>query len=170
MDRVSDSRVNESKRRVSLYDGCYLGESNSVAQHHCLQVETNLEDLPTVLKWFNGHCQPRLSRQTLIQCQTILAEGFTNAVRHAHRDKATQTPIDLEVSLSDNQIELWIWDLGPEFDLEQRMQTSPNKTAAEATGGRGIQIIARLADRFSYRRIDSRNCLKITKYAVVTPL
>jgi serine/threonine-protein kinase RsbW len=141
-----------------------------VAQHHYLQVETNLEELSTVLKWFNGHCQSRVSRQTLIQCQTILAEGFTNAVRHAHRDKAPQTPIDLEMSLSEHQIELWIWDLGPEFDLEQRIQASPNKPASEATGGRGMQIIARLADSFSYRRTDSRNCLKIIKNAAVAAL
>lgn len=134
-----------------------------------LQVETNLEELATVLTWFNSHCQSRLPRQTLIQCQTILAEGFTNAVRHAHRDQVVQTPIEIELSLLEAQIELRIWDLGPEFDLEQRIQSSLTKPGAEAVGGRGIQIIARLADSFSYRRTDSRNCLQITKSAATLP-
>ncbi|MBW4465862.1 MAG: ATP-binding protein [Pegethrix bostrychoides GSE-TBD4-15B] len=134
---------------------------------HRLQVETNLEDLAAVLSWFNGHCQPQLSRQTLIQCQTILAEGFTNAVRHAHRDKSMHTPIELEVSILADQIELRIWDCGPEFDLEQRIQTSPRQTQTEATGGRGIQLIAGLADSYSYRRTGSRNCLQITKATAV---
>jgi serine/threonine-protein kinase RsbW len=139
-----------------------ISKSNSAVHQH-LQVETNLEALPAVLNWFNGHCEPQLSRQMLIQCQTILAEGFTNAVRHAHRDKSSQTPIELELSLLENQIELRIWDSGPEFDLEQRLRDSPNQPAAEAVGGRGIQLIARLADSYSYRRTDSRNCLQITK-------
>jgi len=136
-------------------------------QQFRLQVTTRLEELAAVLGWFNHHCQPQLSRQTLIQCQTLLAEGFTNAVQHAHRHQAAQTPIEIELSLSENQIELRIWDVGPEFDLEQWLQNSPKSLDPEALSGRGLQIIARLSDSFSYRRINSRNCLRITKSAVV---
>lgn len=133
-----------------------------------------MTELTTVLSWFNdwfcAQAQPQLSRQILIQCQTLLAEGFTNAVRHAHRDQAPQTPIELTVSLLEQQIELCIWDMGPEFDLEQRLQNNPHLPKADATGGRGIQLITRLADGYSYRRIGSRNCLQITKSTVAAPL
>jgi len=134
----------------------------------CLQVTTRLEELATVLGWFNRHCQPQLSRQTLIECQTLLAEGFTNAVQHAHRVRDPQTPIEIELSLSGDQIELRIWDSGPTFDLEQWMQNHPETPASEAMSGRGLQIIASLADSFSYHRFHDRNCLKITKTAVLT--
>jgi anti-sigma regulatory factor (Ser/Thr protein kinase) len=138
-----------------------------VVQQLSLKVTTRLEELATVLGWFNRHYQPQLSRQTLIECQTLLAEGFTNAVQHAHRDQAPQTPIEIELSLLGDQIELRIWDRGPTFDLEQRMQNHPEKPASEAMRGRGLQIIASLADSFSYHRFHDRNCLQITKTAVL---
>jgi anti-sigma regulatory factor (Ser/Thr protein kinase) len=52
-----------------------------VAQDHHLQVETRLNELSNVLRWFNRLHQEQLPRSVLIQCQTALAEAFTTAVR-----------------------------------------------------------------------------------------
>lgn len=134
----------------------------SVAQQH-LQVQTSLSDLSSVLNWFNHHYQTDVPRPVLIQCQTILAEGFTNAVRHAHRHKDAGTPIEIEVELLDDQIEICVWDSGPEFNLTQRLQTL-EQANRDAVGGRGIRLLARLADRLSYERtVDQRNCLRVYK-------
>ncbi|MBF2049040.1 MAG: ATP-binding protein [Leptolyngbya sp. IPPAS B-1204] len=135
-----------------------------MTQSHRLQVNTNLEELAQILDWFNSHYQEKLTRSVLIKSQTILAEAFTNAVRHAHRDKRTETPIEIVVYLHPDQIELQVWDFGPEFDWEQQLKQvqEADPVNAEASGGRGIYLIARLADRFRYYRTpDERNCLQM---------
>jgi anti-sigma regulatory factor (Ser/Thr protein kinase) len=50
--------------------------------------------------------------------------------------------------LYDRYIEIQVWDYGPEFDLQQ-ISTS-HHFDPEAAGGRGIRLIARLADHFEY--------------------
>jgi serine/threonine-protein kinase RsbW len=129
---------------------------------HCLQAQSSLLELSDILTWFNQAYAAQLPRPLLIQCQTILAEGFTNAVRHAHCHLSSDTPIELEVELLADQIEICIWDQGPEFDLTQRL-ANLEKAGQDAIGGRGIQLITRLADSFTYQRIEQRNCLHVVK-------
>ncbi|MFM7425907.1 MAG: ATP-binding protein [Elainella sp.] len=119
-------------------------------------------ELSNILSWFNRAYETEISRALLIQCQTILAEGFTNAVRHAHCGLSSDTPIDIEVDLLADRIEICVWDQGPEFDLSQRI-TSLEIAGRDAVGGRGIQLITRLADSFTYRRTEHRNCLRVVK-------
>lgn len=129
-----------------------------------LQVKTSLDELSNVLNWFSALYQNRLSKIILIQCQTMLAEAFTNAVRHAHHNREIETPIDIEVYLDEAQLEIRVWDFGPEFNLEHRIRGCAVKVDPEATGGRGIQLISRLADSLSYQRmVDNRNCLRMIK-------
>lgn len=93
----------------------------------------------------------------------MLAEAFTNAVRHAHRDCSLETPILIEVCLDDSQLEMRVWDFGPGFDPTQRIKCLET-IDPEATGGRGIQLISQLADSFEYQRTrDNRNCLQMIK-------
>jgi serine/threonine-protein kinase RsbW len=140
----------------------------AVSQDNRLQVQTSLDELSNVLGWFDSLYQNQLSRDIFIQCQTMLAEAFTNAVRHAHRNQSIDTPIDIEVYLSPSQLEIRVWDSGAEFNLEHRIKNEPLKVDPEATGGRGIQLLARLADSLSYQKmVDNRNrlrnCLQMIK-------
>lgn len=145
------------------------GSTLTVAEHHRLQVKTSLEELTNVLDWFNGHYQEKLARSVLIKSQTILAEAFTNVVRHAHRDKQAETPIEIVVCLQDQQIEIQVWDYGPEFDLGQQLRKS-EPIDSEASGGRGIWLIASLTDRLYYQRTsDNRNCLHMINHLIPNP-
>jgi serine/threonine-protein kinase RsbW len=131
------------------------------------QVPTDLKALDQVLSWFDQLNQPSIPKKVWIQCQLALAEGFTNAVRHAHKDLPTNVPIDIEVTLFHQSLELRIWDQGPPFDLEQRLQTQEQKEKEnnDGGGGRGIAILQKIADKLSYRRTDdNRNCLLIVKH------
>jgi serine/threonine-protein kinase RsbW len=93
----------------------------------------------------------------------VLAEGFTNAVRHAHRGKSVETPIEIEVALQPQAIELRIWDYGAGFDLETWLCGLP-ESVTESAGGRGLKIIQQIADQFSYTVVDQqRNCLLVIK-------
>ncbi len=129
-----------------------------------LQVNTDLDALAQVLEWFDQFSTPPTPPQTWMQCQLALAEGFTNAVRHAHDGQPLDLLIDLEVQVFDDRIEIRIWDQGAPFDLTERLQRMPRDLDTEAEGGRGLRLMERIADHLSYTRTDdTRNCLLIVK-------
>lgn len=129
-----------------------------------LQVLSELEELTQVLAWFDQFNQPCLPLEVWLQCQLALAEGFTNAVRHAHKNQPTATPIEIAVTQSDCSLEIRIWDHGCGFDLNQTLQQMPQTVTHEAAGGRGLKLISQLADQVTYTRTaDRRNCLLIVK-------
>lgn len=130
-----------------------------------LQFPTDLKALDHVLSWFNQIYQPSIPRKAWLQCELALAEGFTNAVRHAHKGLPVDTLIDVEVTLFPNCLEMRIWDSGPLFDLEKRVKETDETVNPNAIGGRGIAILQKIADRLSYTRTtDNRNCLLIVKH------
>ncbi len=128
------------------------------------QVNTDLRLLAQVLVWFNQLRQPSIPQSVWLKCELALAEGFTNAVRHAHDGKPLETPIEIEVTFREQAIELRIWDYGSGFDLKKRLDDLPEPAAQETSGGRGLKIIQQTADELSYRAVDEqRNCLLIIK-------
>lgn len=137
----------------------------SVPYKVCLQTTTNLEMLADVLGWFTNLPQPSIPKSVWLRCQLALAEGFTNAVRHAHQGLSADVPIDIEISLSSNNIEICIFDRGKPFDLEKKLAEMASKTDHGSSGGRGLMLMRDIADEFSYQRTsDHRNRLKIIKY------
>jgi serine/threonine-protein kinase RsbW len=129
-----------------------------------LQVNTDLDALAQVLEWFDQFNNPPIPPQAWMQCQLALAEGFTNAVRHAHRSQPSNSPIKMEVQIFADQIEIRIWDQGEPFDLIQRLKNMPKDLDSEAEGGRGLRLMERISDLLSYTRTpDNRNCLLLVK-------
>jgi serine/threonine-protein kinase RsbW len=130
-----------------------------------LQVKTDLNVLPSVLAWFNANQPAPIPENIWIKCQTALAEGLTNTIRHAHRDLDTNTPILIEVSVFADILEIRIWDHGPAFDLTQQLATTADVIDQNQIGGRGLYLIQRLCDDFSYSRsADQQNCLLLVKH------
>lgn len=100
-----------------------------------------------------------------MQCQLALVEGFTNAVRHAHKDQPIECLIELEVLLFPERMEMRIWDQGAPFNLHQRLNELPQELDCYAEGGRGLRLMQRIADSLTYTRTDGdRNCLLIVKH------
>jgi serine/threonine-protein kinase RsbW len=129
------------------------------------QVPTDLKALDEVLLWFDQHYQPSIPKKVWLQCQLALAEGFTNAVRHAHKGFSSDVPIEIEVTLSSQCLEMRIWDKGPPFDLEQQLQKLDRNLDQWSGGGRGIAILHKIADKLTYTRTDdNRNCLLMVKH------
>ena len=143
-----------------------------VKQYH-LQVKTELEALKEVLQWFEGLVFPLIPQKMGWQCEVALVEAFTNAVRHAHHDLPKSTPIDLEVELLPNFLEMRIWDRGKSFDLEEKLRQGEREAnspkSLEKEGGRGLQFIKKLTDELQYLNLPNRrNCLVLRKnYAKV---
>ena len=135
-----------------------------LSQRASLQVSSDLNALVDVLSWFDQFQDSLLPYNVWLQCQLAIAEGFTNAVRHAHRHQAPGTPIDLEVEVHSNVLEIRIWDRGPGFDIEQYFQTRSPTVDESAEGGRGLSLMRQIADDLHYSQThDQRNCLYISK-------
>lgn len=129
-----------------------------------LQVNTDLDALDQVIKWFEQFNHPPIHSQAGMECQLALAEGFTNAVRHAHRNLSAETLIDLEVQVFEDRVEIRIWDQGAPFDLEKKLREMPTEWDKEAEGGRGLRLMKEISDILSCTRmLDGRNCWLILK-------
>ncbi len=129
-----------------------------------LQVNTDLEAVTQVIKWFDQFNHPPIHSQAWMHCQLAVAEGFTNAVRHAHRNLSAETLIDLEVQVFEDRIEIRIWDQGAPFDLDKWVREMPLEWDKDAEGERGIRLMHEISDLLSYTRMsDGRNCLLILK-------
>ncbi|MBE9125096.1 MULTISPECIES: ATP-binding protein [unclassified Coleofasciculus] len=133
----------------------------------CLQVETDLNAVKEVLQWFEQFVSPRWPKDFWWGCQVALEEGFTNAVRHAHRHLPPTTPIELELKVFANRLEMRIWDRGEPFDLLTKLQVLCQEKCnpLEKEDGRGLIFMYRFTDELSYQRLsDQRNCLLMLKW------
>ena len=130
-----------------------------------LKVNTDLNASPKVLTWFEQLNNPPIPEKKFWwECQTLLIEGFANIVEHAHVNLPIETPIELEAVRLNQCIEIRIWSQGTAFDLKQKLENLAEFEDNEATRGRGLKIMATLADKLSYEpTADNRYCLFISK-------
>lgn len=127
------------------------------------QAKSDLKALDRVLSNFNQLDRHWIPKLVWLQCQLALAEAFTNAVRHAHKNLSADTLISIEVTLLEKSIEIRVWDYGEPFNLEAFLMEDSNRFK-RLDGGRGILILHRIADYLNYVRTeDGRNCLLIVK-------
>lgn len=94
----------------------------SYVQHISLQVNTDLNALTRVLEWFEQLKDLSIPNEVWWNFQLALAEGFTNAVRHAHKNLPVETPVQLEIIVFNGRLELKVWDCGPYFDFDAKLK------------------------------------------------
>ncbi|MEL6578398.1 MAG: ATP-binding protein [Cyanobacteria bacterium J06621_12] len=129
-----------------------------------IEVPSDLNALDQVLSQFNQVYQDFIPLRDWLQCRLALAEGFTNAVRHAHKNLPSDIPIKIEVLLQETAIEIKIWDYGSAFDLHQFIAETSRKHENWLASGRGIPILNKISDNLEYYRIENeQNCLTIIK-------
>jgi cellulose synthase (UDP-forming) len=170
-ERINKERAHLVNRLQQLKNlAPEIPKTEQFLQSFHLQVNTEPKDLSQVLSWFDQLPHLSIPKNVWLECQTALAEGFDNAVRHAHKGLPPKTPIHIEVIIFTQSIEMRIWDYGPDFDFEGHLQQMPDQVDEMAEGGRGLGIMQQLADYLSYTRAtDNQNCLLIIKsYSPVT--
>lgn len=136
-----------------------------------LKVNTELTSLTEVLQWFEKILKFLLTEKILSekcswQCELVLVEAFTNTVRYAHKNLPKTTPIDLEVNLFPNHLEICIWDWGQPFNLKEKLKSIPqiDQNPLEKESDRGLFFMKELMNEIEYIRIDDqRNCLIMRK-------
>jgi serine/threonine-protein kinase RsbW len=138
-------------------------------QVYRLTVDTDIYLLRKVQDWFEQFRQI-LPYGIWMQCNLVLVEAFSNVVDHAHRDLPPTTPIDIEVRVSQEQVELRVWDYGKPFDLQRELKNCLERHSSYdtvddiPTGGRGLIIAHNIADTLLYeRQPDQRNCFIFVK-------
>jgi serine/threonine-protein kinase RsbW len=129
-----------------------------------LTVESKLPVLLKVLQWFEDFCfryaHLNWSHLQFYQLHLALTEGFTNAVRHAHKQLPPETKIDIDLILWDDRLEIRIWDYGHPFNPEYLPEPTPGQL-----GGYGWFLLKKLTDHVEYKRsLEDRNCLFLLKY------
>ncbi len=135
-------------------------------KHSRLQVQTDLNALTEVLQWYEQFNQPPLSYDLWWQSKVALDEGFTNAVLHAHLHLPPTTPIEIEVIVFADYLEMRIFDQGQPFNLAEKLQTlrHQNLNPLEKEGGRGLIFMQHLCDELDYLRLSNQqNCLVMRK-------
>ena len=136
----------------------------SVLKQISFKVNSDLKALDEVLGYFDDMNQPWIPKKDWLQCQLALAEGFTNAVRHAHKKVSSDILVEIELKLTDHSLEIRIWDFGPYFDLEGFLRRNTDEDTRFAGHGQGLPILQKIAAQLSYDRSDDgRNCLVIIK-------
>ena len=130
-----------------------------------IEANSDLNAIDRVLFQFNQMYHSTISQQDWLQCQLVLVEGFTNAVRHAHNNLPKDTPITIKIILEAKKITIRIWDYGRPFDLELFIKNISKQDNNWQGSGRGIAIMKKVADTLTYERVSpQQNCLKIVKY------
>jgi len=134
------------------------------AEFH-LQVKTDLKALTQVSEWLENIVLPLIPQDLWWQCSLIVNEGFTNAVRHAHQNLPSETPIDLEVKVFADYLEIRIWDRGQPFNLKAKLHSiiQEQRDPLDREGERGLVFMYKLTDKLCYIRTDDRNCLVMRK-------
>jgi serine/threonine-protein kinase RsbW len=135
-----------------------------INQQTLFRVKSDLKSLEEVLFHLGKIYQSWIPKKDWSQCQLALVEGFTNAVRHAHKMISSEVLIEIQLTLTEENLEIRIWDYGPPFNLDTFIQNLREKEGDESEGGRGIQILQKISNHLSYiRTYDNRNCLLIVK-------
>ncbi|MEG3955279.1 ATP-binding protein [Microcoleus sp. herbarium2] len=95
-----------------------------------IQINSEIQAVTQVL-WWVEQLEPLGIPETVLQlCKLAAVEGFTNAVRHAHKNLSVETPkIELAIAVFNERLEIEIWDWGKPFDLKTKLKEElPEKT------------------------------------------
>ncbi len=133
-----------------------------------LKVATDINAVAKILAWFDQFASCQLPHQFCVNCKVALDEAFANVVDHAHQHLPKTTPIELELKLFADRLEMRIWDHGEPFDLQAKLDALHQKgcTLLEETG-RGLLLMEQFTDELSYQCLsDQRNCLFMGKRLV----
>ena len=98
---------------------------NQQIQKFSLQLNSDINAVAQVLSWLEqlDPLEPLpIPEPVLHQCKLAVVEGFTNAVRHAHKNLPIETPIELEITVFNERLEIKIWDLGKPFDFQAKLK------------------------------------------------
>jgi serine/threonine-protein kinase RsbW len=110
--------------------------SNQQIQKFSFQLNSEIKAVAEVLGWLEQLDPLPIPVAVLHQCKLAVVEGFTNAVRHAHKNLPIETPIELEITVFNERLEIKIWDRGKPFDFKAKLKEElPEKSPFSLSEG-----------------------------------
>ncbi|MDY7022682.1 MAG: ATP-binding protein [Cyanobacteriota bacterium] len=128
-----------------------------------LHVPSDLRFLTVVENWLLSSLEVELADHADWPRQSnhfrlVLAEAYSNVIRHAHKDQP-HLPIIVRLELQAQNIALEILDCGTGYEVNQ--YTPPNPEDRQESGY-GWMIMNRLMDRVDYSlQVNGYNCLRL---------
>ena len=129
-----------------------------------LHVPSDIRFLTVVENWLLSSLEVELGDRVDWPRQSnrfrlVLAEAYSNVIRHAHKDRP-DLPIIIRLELQeDRDIALEVWDRGVGYETEQYIPPNPED---RQESGYGWLIMNRLMDRVDYcLQIDGHNRLRL---------
>ena len=125
------------------------------------KVETTFEALPEILEWCEQFVDGVVQKKFVVQFQVILAESISKVVRDIHKNLPSTTPIEVELKLFTDYLEIRILEQGkPFYLLASLIADLPHEN--DYCGN--IYVIPRLIDELCYITLpDKGNCLIMRK-------
>ncbi len=131
-----------------------------------IQISAATENLSIIRGFIQQIAQKAgFDAEQIDQIKLAVDEACTNAIKHAYRFDASKM-IDLEIRLSDDQLEIVVTDYGPGFDPSKLDQPDINKNAKKAKpGGLGIHLMKTLMDAVDFNIIPGQKTqVHLVKY------
>jgi len=129
LNRLKEQRTRQSERT-----------SNQPLEKISLQVNTDISAVAQVLGWVEQLDNLPIPEAVWNQCKLAMIEGLTNAVRHAHENLPLETPIELEITVSNDRLEIKIWDWGKPFDFQAKLTEKLPETSLFSWDDEGFTI------------------------------
>ncbi len=131
-----------------------------------LSVPSDLKFMEVVENWLLESLQLAIAQDinwadVEKRLRLVVAEVYSNVVRHAHSEKP-ELPVLIRIELDENNLLLEIWDQGEGFKLDNYAAPAPSDFQE---GGYGWLILDRIMDRVEYQLQvgGDQNCLKLEK-------
>lgn len=127
-----------------------LPASMSGTQHYQLVLPTDLAQVGEAVEAVVECCrmQSALSSRLRFRLRTVAAEAIANAMTYGNRNDAGRR-VTVDVELADERIVLAVTDEGVGFDPADVPELADHE-CHEATRGRGLFMIRRLAERVTF--------------------
>jgi serine/threonine-protein kinase RsbW len=133
-----------------------------------LVIRAEIPELARVCDWTDALAQRlALPQSTAFAIQLCFEEALSNIVRHGFAgdpdEVARNKDVRLALETHDDAIVATIEDRGPAFDpLEVAPPAAPTAISDLPLGGRGIQLMRKLAQSLAYERRDGVNRLTLS--------
>jgi serine/threonine-protein kinase RsbW len=133
-------------------------------QIHTLSVEASTEHLAEVRDFVASHAESiGLGQKTISEIRLVVDEAYTNIIKHAYRNNASEK-VNIEIGSDDDQLWITLIDRGKSFDPESYSEPDLMRRIKEKKrGGMGVYLIRKVMDQVHYNRKGKSNEIRMVK-------